>query len=276
MGLMRQIACQFHSTLTAFSLAICLGMASASCGLANGSGTAAGAAPLWPAQSGGQPADAPEGALPFADLPPPIDGLPEGGTPALPDQGVPDQDPQDLPEAGDAAGTNDVAADPAAAAPSAEDIDQLFAELAAPEGDAWIRAQSDIQRIWSRSGSAAMDLLYKRGEEALDAGDLAASIGHLTALTDHAPDFAGGWYLRAVAYYLDGEFGPAVADLGMALQLEPRHFFALTQLGGMLEETGDDKRALDAYRASLKINPHQQEAVDAVTRLEQKAAGTDA
>lgn len=270
---MRQIACKFHSALTAFSLAICLGMASGSVAVSEETAKRSGTSDLVPVQEA-----TPEGELPFVELPPPSEGqmLPDGIQPEdLPDL-LPEPDPDAEGLAGDFGSTNDVAADPAAAAPSAQDIDQLFAELAAPEGDAWIRAQSDIQRIWSRSGSAAMDLLYKRGEEALDAGDLAASIGHLTALTDHAPDFASGWYLRAVAYYLDGEFGPAVADLGMTLQLEPRHFIALTQLGGMLEETGDDKRALDAYRASLKINPHQQEAVDAVTRLEQKAAGTDA
>lgn len=158
----------------------------------------------------------------------------------------------------------------------AEDMDMLFAELAQEGGEGWARAESDILRLWSRSGSAAMDLLYKRGEAALDAGDLPIAIGHLTALTDHAPDFASGWYLRAVAFYLDGDFGPAIADLGRALQLEPRYFPALTQLATMLEEVGEDARALAAYRASLNIHPHQQDAQDGVTRLQQKTQGTDA
>jgi hypothetical protein len=33
---------------------------------------------------------------------------------------------------------------------------------------------------------------------------------------------------------------------------------------------------LQAYRASLKIHPHQQDAQDAVTRLEELTKGTDA
>ncbi len=205
-------------------------------------------------------------------LVPPAPG-PDGGNSPLPD-GSAGGAGEDGAEA--LAGADDVAADPTAPQPTAEDLDQLFAELAEPEGESWRRALSDIERIWSRSGSAAMDLLYQRGEDALDAGDLPGAIGHLTALTDHAPDFAAGWYLRAVAYYTDGEFGPALADLSTALRLEPRHFSALTQLGAMLEDVGDDQRALDAYRQSLQINPHQQEAVDAVSRLEQKTAGTAA
>lgn len=150
---------------------------------------------------------------------------------------------------------------------------QLFTDLAAPDGEGWMIAESDILRAWSRSGSAVADLLARRGEEALDRGDYAAAIGHLTALTDHAPDFARGYQLRAAAYLLNGNDGPAAADLAMALRLEPRNFLALTQLGDMLEEIGDDPRALLAFRESLKIHPHQQEALDAVARLEKSLQG---
>ena len=152
-------------------------------------------------------------------------------------------------------------------------MDALFGRLAGDEG--WQLAESDILREWSKSGSAAMDLLLKRGEDALDQGDVPAAIGHLTALTDHAPDFAAGWQARAVAWTMAGQFGPAAADLGRALTLEPRHFPALTQLGQLLEEMGDDGRALAAYRASLKIHPHQQEALDGVARLERRQSGTE-
>ncbi|MDB6176928.1 hypothetical protein PAF17_05330 [Paracoccus sp. Z330] len=154
-------------------------------------------------------------------------------------------------------------------------LDEAFAQLANPDGEGWRIAEADILREWSKSGSASMDLLLKRGEEALDQGEIELAIGHLTALTDHAPDFAAGWQARAAAYAAAGKFGPAIGDLGRALQLEPRHFVALTQLGAMLEEAGDSDRALAAYRQSLKIHPHQQEAIDAVQRLEDQRQGTD-
>lgn len=159
--------------------------------------------------------------------------------------------------------------------PAQDTLTQSFRDLANREGEGWRIAESDILRAWSRSGSAAMDLLYQRGEEALDAGETQAAIGHLTALTDHAPDFAAGWQLRAAAFAASGQFGPAVADLARALALQPRNFAALTQLGAMLEETGDDKAALTAWRQSLAIHPHQQEARDGVTRLERTQSGTD-
>lgn len=161
-----------------------------------------------------------------------------------------------------------------AAAQESPDMNALFAQLANPSGESWRIAESDILREWSRSGSPAMDLLLKRGEDALDQGDAAAAIGHLTALTDHAPDFPAGFQTRAAAYATVGQFGPALADLAQTLKLEPRHFAALTQLGVMLEESGDDARALEAYRQSLNIHPHQQEAIDGVERLEKKQSGT--
>ncbi len=154
-------------------------------------------------------------------------------------------------------------------------LDDAFARLANPEGEGWRIAESDILREWSRSGSPAMDLLLRRGETALDQGDLAGAIGHLTALTDHAPDFAAGFQARAAAYAMDGQFGPALEDIRRTLALEPRHFAALTQLGAMLEEMGEDDRALAAYRASLAIHPHQQEAIDGQARLERRRTGTD-
>ncbi|WP_339816651.1 tetratricopeptide repeat protein [uncultured Paracoccus sp.] len=160
-------------------------------------------------------------------------------------------------------------------AAACQGLDDAFARLAQPEGEGWRIAESDILREWSRSGSPAMDLLLQRGEAALDMGDIPSAIGHLTALTDHAPDFAAGFQTRAAAYATAGQFGPALADLRRTLELEPRHFAALTQLGAMLEEMGDDARALAAYRASLAIHPHQQEAIDGQARLEHKRIGTD-
>lgn len=153
-------------------------------------------------------------------------------------------------------------------------IDEMFSKLAEPEGEGWRIAETDILREWSKSGSAAMDMLLQRGEGALDIGDPESAIGHLTALTDHAPDFATGWQARAAAFAMLGQTGPAIEDLRRALQLEPRHFVALTQLGALLEEMGDTHRALAAYRASLKIHPYQQEALDAVARLERETSGT--
>lgn len=149
----------------------------------------------------------------------------------------------------------------------------LFDELAQAENAGWARAESDILRAWSQSGSAAMDLLLKRGGAALDAGDTGAAIDHLSALIDHAPEFPEGWAQRAGAFYAHGQAGPALADLAQALRLEPRHFVALTLLGTILEDVGRPEAALRAFEASLAVHPHQQEAIDARARIRQARDG---
>lgn len=163
-----------------------------------------------------------------------------------------------------------------AAAETPAEMDALFAELAETEGEAWMRAEADIARIWSQSGSPALDFLLMRGEAALDAGEPELAIGHLSALVENAPEFPAGWASRAAAFHLAGQSGPAAADLAQALRLEPRHWLALTLLGVLLEESGDEARALTAYRQSLAINPHQQDASDGVARLTTARTGQDA
>lgn len=158
---------------------------------------------------------------------------------------------------------------------ASDQLETLYQQLADPDNQEWQRVQADILREWSKSGSPAMDLLLKRGREAMDAGDLQAAIEHFTALTDHAPDFAEGWNARATAYYLAGAFGPSIADIRRTLALNARHFGALSGLGMILEELGRDDDALDIYRATLAINPHLPNVIEAVKRLERKTAGTE-
>ena len=151
----------------------------------------------------------------------------------------------------------------------------LFDALAREEGDGWMEAEARILSAWEETGSEALNMIQMRGESALDEGNYPDAIGHLTALIDHAPDHAMGYQLRGLAFWMNGDYGPAGADLARALTLEPKQYLALTQLGAMLEELGDTERAAEALRRSLEINPHQQDAIDAAARLDLAATGTD-
>ena len=154
-------------------------------------------------------------------------------------------------------------------------LDRLFERLAVAESGEAGRIEREIWSEWSKPGSPAMHLLLKRGRDALEAGDTTAAIEHLTALVDHAPDFAEGWNARATAYFQAGQFGPAVADIAQALRLNPRHFGAMSGFGLILEETGREAEALEVYRAALAIHPNLTSIQEAVARLERKAAGQD-
>ncbi|MEI4473305.1 tetratricopeptide repeat protein [Frigidibacter sp. MR17.24] len=175
-------------------------------------------------------------------------------------------------------GSGSVAAPEAAPTPipdAQSRLRELLDELQNPESPEWQRAQSDLQREWSRSGSPAMDLLLQRGRAALEAGDTEAAIEHLTALTDHAPDFAEGWNARATAYFTAGAFGPSLADIEHVLRLNPQHYGALAGLGLILAQLDYAEAAAEAFRASLKANPHQADVREQLDRIERSSEGTE-
>jgi tetratricopeptide (TPR) repeat protein len=147
-------------------------------------------------------------------------------------------------------------------------LDALFAEMQSPSGEGAASAEREVQRIFSQSGSAAMDLLLARGLKAMDAKDYPMAVWHFSALIDHAPEFAEGYNARASAFFLMGKYGEAMADIEMALVLNPRHFGALAGMGVIQEELGHPENALKAYKAALALDPHSQDYIDAVKRVE--------
>jgi len=162
---------------------------------------------------------------------------------------------------------------PFAAAAQELNTDEMLAELAlADESDAQA-LERDIRRGWSVSGSQSANLLLKRGRDALRAKKVEIAIEHFTALTDHAPDFAEGWHMRASAYYQAELYGPAIEDLGRTLALNPNHFDAIQGLGAVFEQLRDYDRAYEAYSQVLAIHPHHAAVIEAMERIESRVKG---
>jgi tetratricopeptide (TPR) repeat protein len=162
-----------------------------------------------------------------------------------------------------------------AAGAQTKSLDDMYAELKGADEVLAQRLEREIWTEWSKSGSAAMDLLLQRGRDAMKAGKTAEAIDHFSALIDHDPAFAEGWNARATAYFQAGQYGPSIADIGHVLALNPRHFGALSGLGAIFEQIGQDERALTAYREALAIHPHLEGVEEAIERLEKKIAGVD-
>ncbi len=147
-------------------------------------------------------------------------------------------------------------------------LDELFTEMQSDAGEGAASAEREALRIFRQSGSAAMDLLLARGFAAMEAEDYAMAVWHFSALIDHAPEFAEGYNARASAFFLLGKYGEAMADIEAALVLNPRHFGALGGMGVIQEELDHPENALRAYKAALALNPHSQDFIDAVKRVE--------
>jgi len=59
------------------------------------------------------------------------------------------------------------------------------------------------------------------------------------------------------------------------LKREPRHFGALSGLGLILQDIGDDKQALEVYRRALAVYPRLRCIPDMVKTLQEKVEGRD-
>lgn len=153
-------------------------------------------------------------------------------------------------------------------------LDQLFGQLQVTEDAQKAAAlQTAIWTIWTESGSDSMDLLLKQGVAAMHAGNHPAALKIFSTVVKIDPGFAEGWNKRATLYYLMGDYPRSILDIEQTLDLEPRHFGALTGLGSIYEALDDKPRALDAYRRALAVNPRLRGAARSVKTLEKEVEG---
>ena len=136
-------------------------------------------------------------------------------------------------------------------------------------------AEDAIEAVWERSGDRMIDALYKRGVEQTNNGDTDAAIETFSLIISKKPYFAEGWNRRATLYYLRNDYTRSLEDIQQVLVREPRHFGALAGLGMIMQELGDDKRALDAFRKALAVNPHLEKVPELVKSLSEKVEGRD-
>jgi len=155
-------------------------------------------------------------------------------------------------------------------------LDRLFSALkVAPDDESAKFVENRIWAIWLASASDTANLLMGRAKTAADAKDFDLAIRLLNAIIDIRPDFIEAWNRRATIFYARKEYARSLADIREVLAREPRHFGAMSGLGIILQELGDDKQALDVYRRALAIHPHLERIPDLVKKLTEKIDGRD-
>jgi tetratricopeptide (TPR) repeat protein len=173
---------------------------------------------------------------------------------------------------------------PAPAAPDATQsagkspsIDSLFDELRTETTrSGGMRIAQQIWAQWNKSGSATVDLLMGWAGEAMQAEKNILAEDLLTQVIVIAPGYAEAWNRRATLYFSTGKISESIADIERVLEIEPRHFGALSGLGIILQRTSQERKALDVWKRVLAIYPSNQSAQKAVIELEEELAGEDA
>jgi tetratricopeptide (TPR) repeat protein len=161
----------------------------------------------------------------------------------------------------------------AAAQPKAQ-IDRWFQDLSkAGSADEAKPIEDKIETAFRQSGSPSVDLLMTRAKEAVSAADTKTATTLIGSVTRLAPNYAEGWRLRATLEAAGGNDGAAMLSLQRAVTINPRHFSAMADLAGMLEDYGDKKAALTLYRKVLTLYPRHEAANNRVRALERDVEG---
>lgn len=184
------------------------------------------------------------------------------GTPARAQHGEWVRPPAKLPHVGRGNRTNN--------------LDFLFGALKVAPDDTSAKAiEERIWALWVVSRSDTTNLLMSRVRTATEAHDIDLALKLLDSVIKIKPDYVEAWNRRATIYYMKKDYGHAISDIREVLKREPRHFGALSGLGLILQDLGDDKQALEVYRRALAVYPRLQRIPDVVKALQEKVEGRD-
>ncbi len=153
-------------------------------------------------------------------------------------------------------------------------LDFLFEALkVAPDADSAKHIENRIWAQWLASGSDTANLLMTRVKTATDGKDFDLAIRLLDAVIEIRPDYVEAWNRRATIHYLRKDFAASMQDIRQVLAREPRHFGAMSGLGMILQEFGDEKGALEVFRRAAAVHPHLPRIPDMIKTLTEKVDG---
>jgi tetratricopeptide (TPR) repeat protein len=153
-------------------------------------------------------------------------------------------------------------------------LDPLFARLQSTPSEREAQAiEQRIWLIWSEAGEPDLAALMQEGVVAMAQGRFGEALERFDRMVEQAPDFAEGWNKRATLHYLMGNYRASVGDIQRTLELEPRHFGALSGLGLIYDAIQRPVAALRSFEAALAINPHLDSTRERIEQLRRELGG---
>ena len=150
------------------------------------------------------------------------------------------------------------------------DADRLVASLRDENEKVRLYANVSMWEIWSRSGDNAIDLLYQRGIDQMEAGDLREAVATFSTIVRRKPAFAEAWNKRATLFYMMGMMDLSLQDCAQVIKRNRNHFGALSGYGQIYLAKGDLQRAAAYFERALAINPNLPGAASAVQTLRER------
>ena len=129
-------------------------------------------------------------------------------------------------------------------------------------------AAISMWQVWSRSGDAAIDRLFRRGTEKMRADDLPAALATFSEIVSRKPAFAEGWNKRATVLFLMGRNRESLQDCDEVLKRNRLHFGALSGMTQIHMRLDDPERALQSWQRALQVNPNLSGGAEVLEQLD--------
>lgn len=144
--------------------------------------------------------------------------------------------------------------------PDAQDYSREIVSIvdgmqAAPSEGAAQQYAAAMWDIWLEAPDAVAQSMLDKGMAFRNLGDYGASRAELSLLIDYCPEYPEGYNQRAFSAFLAGDFERSLADLDVAITLQPVHLGALTGKVFTLIQMDRNEEAQQVLRFALEINP---------------------
>ena len=144
-----------------------------------------------------------------------------------------------------------------ASIPSTPELAALF-DLLREASDPRDRADAEqrIWAIWSSHEDVDAARAMRGAIAAFETGDQIAADRELNMMVDRWPNWAEAWNKRATLRFVEERDADSLDDIGRTLELEPRHFGALSGFGQICLRARDISSALLAFEQAVAVNPN--------------------
>ncbi|PCJ23878.1 MAG: hypothetical protein COA96_10910 [SAR86 cluster bacterium] len=140
-------------------------------------------------------------------------------------------------------------------------LDNLFSQLKQSENAGVILStESQIWEIWLQHANDDVEQLMTLGTQRMNVQNYTEALLVFSQIIKNFPGYAEGWNKRATLYFLIGNLDASLADIKKTLELEPRHFGALSGLGMVYIQREDLSKAKQAFEDLIEVHPNSPNA----------------
>ena len=149
-------------------------------------------------------------------------------------------------------------------------IDKLFYELKiAKDFETSKKIETKIWNLWvTHPSEKNLTKLLADGSKFMSQNNLDSAYNTFTETISLDPNWAEAWNKRATVLYLMGKYEMSQADIDKVLELEKRHFGALSGQGLVQTALKNYQKAIDSYIEAHKIHPYMESPLLMIEKLQ--------